>query len=356
MPAGGGLRSCGMVPTDSRYSVVGEPVVPIADLPGVETVPWVVGNHRRPLPNPAPCLFFGKDGMALWGVTHRGMATHNIRGNEGEQRMGNMDHINSGDETAIIPVIDMAATKEDTWEDTARPRLPHTGFGGYQPAAVDAAIGDYERRLGQAKSQANSAWAQHDLVVAQQRELIEENKRLATHNEQLRDQLEQARHDAANSIEALAKQQQGFVNDCRARGERLVQEAQQQCDRLTSQAQQEADKTVAAAHTQADQMVASAQQTAKELTERGQAAVQEGERQAARIVEDANRQAEQQTRQAQGEADRIVKDATAHAQQVQVECDRMVAQAREQAAHAKGVYTEYMEKLRVLADKLNSVV
>lgn len=118
----------------------------------------------------------------------------------------------------------------------------------------------------------------------------------------------------------------------------------------------EADKTVAAAHTQADQMVASAQQTAKELTERGQAAVQEGERQAARIVEDANRQAEQQTRQAQGEADRIVKDATAHAQQVQVECDRMVAQAREQAAHAKGVYTEYMEKLRVLADKLNSVV
>ena len=87
--------------------------------------------------------------MALWGVTHRGMATHNIRGNEGEQRMGNMDHINSGDETAIIPVIDMAATKEDTWEDTARPRLPHTGFGGYQPAAVDAAIGDYERRLGQ---------------------------------------------------------------------------------------------------------------------------------------------------------------------------------------------------------------
>lgn len=85
--------------------------------------------------------------MALWGVTHRGMATHNIRGNEGEQRMGNMDHINSGDETAIIPVIDMAATKEDTWEDTARPRLPRTGFGGYQPAAVDAAIGDYERRL-----------------------------------------------------------------------------------------------------------------------------------------------------------------------------------------------------------------
>ena len=76
-------------------------MVPIADPPGVETVPWVVGNHRRPLPDPAPhALFFGKDGMALWGVTHRGMATHNIRGNEGEQRMGNMDHINSGDETA----------------------------------------------------------------------------------------------------------------------------------------------------------------------------------------------------------------------------------------------------------------
>ncbi|RYQ33110.1 hypothetical protein PG2009B_0981 [Bifidobacterium pseudolongum subsp. globosum] len=165
--------------------------------------------------------------------------------------MGNMDHINSGDETAIIPVIDMAATKEDTWEDTARPRLPHTGFGGYQPAAVDAAIGDYERRLGQAKSQANSAWAQHDLVVAQQRELIEENKRLAAHNEQLRDQLEQARHDAANSIEALAKQQQGFVNDCRARGERLITEAQQQCDQLTSQAQQEADKTGVAGRTEA---------------------------------------------------------------------------------------------------------
>lgn len=57
LSAGQGRRqSHGMVPTDSRHSVVGEPVVPIADPQVVETVPWVVGNHRRPLPNPAPML------------------------------------------------------------------------------------------------------------------------------------------------------------------------------------------------------------------------------------------------------------------------------------------------------------
>lgn len=267
------------------------------------------------------------------------------------------DHITEGEETIIIPAITpqhevMVHSQELVKPDMPqRPDLPHATFGGYQREAVDAYLtqletalhdmGQHDRELA---ATVNELRAQHSRMEHQLAAAEEDSRRNTARIAELAQERDQARHDAQNSIAAMAEEQQAFVNACRTRGQQLVDKAQHEYDAKLKQAGIDAQQTVQDAKEEAESILSGAKHTSQNILD---AAKQKSDA--------ADQRNTQMLEQAKQTAAGMIADAQSQQDDIRHECARQVAEAQQETEHYQQLRDRILDELNDIATKLNQL-
>ena len=267
------------------------------------------------------------------------------------------DHITEGEETIIIPAISpqhdgTAHSQELVKPDTPqRPDLPHATFGGYQREAVDAyltqletTLRDMSQRDRELTATVNELRAQHTHMEQQLATAEEDSRRNTARIAELAQERDQARHDAQNSIAAMAEEQQAFVNACRTRGQQIVDKAQHEYDAKLKQAGIDAQHTIQDAKEEAESILTGAKHTSQNIMD---AAKQKSEA--------ADQRNTQMLEQAKQTAANMIADAQKQQDDIRHECAQQVADAQQETEHYQQLRDHILSELNDIATKLNQL-
>lgn len=268
------------------------------------------------------------------------------------------DTITDAEETIIIPAINPQQdntnnSRELVPQGTAptRPDLPHATFGGYQRDAVDAYIAELENGLHESRQHehelaaaVNDLQTRHTLTQRRLNAALDDNAASTQRINALTQERDQARHDAQNSIAAMAEEQQAFVNACRARGQQLMDKAQTEYDAKLRQAGIDAQQTVQDAKEEAASILASAQHTAETITDT-----------AKRKSEAADQRSTQLVEQAKQTAAELIADAHKQQDDIRHECAQQVADAQKETEQYRQLRDRILAELDTIATKLNQL-
>lgn len=263
-----------------------------------------------------------------------------------------------GEETIILPTINTPRmphapqsrelVKTDTPE---RPDLPHAAFGGYQRDAVDAYLTQLEDALQDARQHAqeltatvNDLHAQHALMEQQVENAREDSRINTARIAELAQERDQARHDAQNSIAAMAEEQQAFVNSCRKRGQQLMDKAQTEYDAKLKQAGIDAQHTIQDAKEEAESILASAKHTSQNILDAAKQKSEAIDQRGTQIVE-----------QAKQTAANMIADAQKQQDDIRHECAQQVADAQQETEHYQQLRDHILGELNDIATRLNQL-
>lgn len=270
------------------------------------------------------------------------------------------DSNTEGEETVIIPAIDphhptmhdAQPSRELVRQDTTqRPALPHAAFGGYQRDAVDAYLTELEDGIRDARQRerelnaiVGELRAQHEMMERQVKTAREDSRVNAARVAELAQERDQARHDAQNSIAAMAEEQQAFVNSCRERGQQLMDKAQTEYDAKLKQAGIDAQQTVQDAKQEAESILASAKHTAENIMDATKRKTEAADKRSGQIVEQAKQVA----------AD-MISDAHKQQDEIRHECAQQVSEAQKETEHYRQLRDWILKELDDIAKKLNQI-
>ncbi len=263
-----------------------------------------------------------------------------------------------GEETIILPTINTPRmphapqSQELVKTDTpARPDLPHATFGGYQRDAVDAYLTQLEDALQDARQHTqeltatvNDLHTQHALMEQQVENAREDSRINTARIAELAQERDQARHDAQNSIAAMAEEQQAFVNSCRKRGQQLMDKAQTEYDAQLKQAGIDAQRTVQDAKEEAESILASAKHTSQNILDAAKQKSEAIDQRGTQIVE-----------QAKQTAANMIADAQKQQDDIRHECAQQVADAQQETERYQQLRDHILSELNDIATKLNQL-